>query len=384
MINIDRHIEILLLDNNCVIVPGLGGFMTHHCPARYCADTQSFIPPSRQLGFNAQLKINDSLLAQSYIEAYDISYPEALRRIEEETAELLQVLENSGSCELNDIGVLRLNNEGNIEFEPCEAGILTPELYGLNTVDILPLQELNAEQIRPIINNKPNSSNQNHQTSDEEFETTANETVADIISAPTPEPEPELSVASDDERTIRISSFRHVASIAAAIAVLLICSMPFGKMTQPQTSEIHMDSGSLYRMLSKDMCFAENVDDSTPLEIDVEEETNEKDDIQGQNEAEHSTASVQASASVKPMESQPKHYFSIVLASRVTRTNAEAFVTKLAKAGLERCKVVDRPDGSVKVIYGNYKSKSEANADLSALRQSAEAFAEGWIMEFDK
>ena len=42
MIELDRHIEILLLSNDCVIVPGLGGFMTHHVEARYDEDDQMF------------------------------------------------------------------------------------------------------------------------------------------------------------------------------------------------------------------------------------------------------------------------------------------------------------------------------------------------------
>lgn len=32
---LERHIEILLLSNDCVIVPGFGGFMAHHVDARY-------------------------------------------------------------------------------------------------------------------------------------------------------------------------------------------------------------------------------------------------------------------------------------------------------------------------------------------------------------
>ena len=136
MIELDRHIEILLLSNDCVIVPGLGGFMTHHVEARYDADDQMFLPPLRTLGFNPQLTMNDSLLVQSYIEAYDISYPEALRRIESEVEELKQHIEAAGCYELNDIGELSLNEEGKYIFSPCEAGILTPELYGLSTFEM--------------------------------------------------------------------------------------------------------------------------------------------------------------------------------------------------------------------------------------------------------
>ena len=140
MIELDRHIEILLLSNDCVIVPGLGGFMTHHVEAHYDADDQMFLPPLRTLGFNPQLTMNDSLLVQSYIEAYDISYPEALRRIESEVEELKQHIETAGYYELNDIGGLSLNEEGKYLFTPCEAGILTPELYGLSSFEITPVE----------------------------------------------------------------------------------------------------------------------------------------------------------------------------------------------------------------------------------------------------
>ena len=69
MIELERHIEVLLLDNDCVIVPDFGGFMAHHVDARYDEADGSFVPPIRTLGFNPQLKINDSLLIHSYIEA---------------------------------------------------------------------------------------------------------------------------------------------------------------------------------------------------------------------------------------------------------------------------------------------------------------------------
>ena len=71
--------------------------MAHHVEARYVEDEQLFLPPLRTLGFNPQLKVNDSLLAQSYIEAYDISYPEALRRIADEVEELKQIMAEQGT-----------------------------------------------------------------------------------------------------------------------------------------------------------------------------------------------------------------------------------------------------------------------------------------------
>ena len=52
MIELVKHIEILLLENDCVIVPGLGGFIAHNRPAQYCTETNEFCPPLRTIGFN--------------------------------------------------------------------------------------------------------------------------------------------------------------------------------------------------------------------------------------------------------------------------------------------------------------------------------------------
>ena len=136
MIELERHIEILLLRNDCVIVPGLGGFIASHIPATYDERDCLFLPPQRTLGFNPKLNINDSLLVQSYTEAYDISYPDAQNRISGEVNELKQIIYNEGSYELCDIGTLYLNNDGNLEFKPCEAGILTPDLYSLSSFEM--------------------------------------------------------------------------------------------------------------------------------------------------------------------------------------------------------------------------------------------------------
>ena len=74
--------------------------------------------------------MNDSLLVQSYVDAYDLSYPEALQQIENEVEEIYQALGEEGVFELNDLGSLSRNSDGNLAFEPFESGILTPLYYG--------------------------------------------------------------------------------------------------------------------------------------------------------------------------------------------------------------------------------------------------------------
>ena len=128
-------------------MPDFGGFVAHHVAARYEADDCIFLPPTRTLGFNPQLRINDSLLVQSYINALDISYPEALRRIEREVDEMKQELNEKGYFTLEDIGTLSINSEGNIQFEPCEAGILSPDFYGLSACVFPTLKDIRKNKL---------------------------------------------------------------------------------------------------------------------------------------------------------------------------------------------------------------------------------------------
>lgn len=366
MIQIDRHIEILLLDNDCVIVPGLGGFMAHHVAAQYCVDTLSFIPPSRQLGFNAQLQINDSLLAQSYIEAYDISYPEALRRIESEVHELLQKIHNEGKCELNDIGVLSLNSEGNIEFTPCEAGILTPELYGLSSVDVPMLSDTQQKtKVSPL-------------TITPQAEPALDNSDKDIAE------DTDDSVDSGRTITIRINTIKHVAATAAVILALFVFSLPFGTSTRPEYKESYMDTGILYRLLPKDIKAPASKktaspiisinDTIVPVAKDTAPATADKEQTVKVQEKNEEATSKEAVAS--------QHFFSIVLASRVTKANAKIFVDQLKEGGFTKAEVVERANGA-KVIYGRFASEEEARQFLNNLRSSAKSFNDGWVMEFN-
>ena len=81
------HIASLLRENDCVIVPGFGGFIAHYAPAQQENEDFVFLPPMRVMGFNPQLRINDGLLAQSYMSVYGFSFPEAVKIIQQQSEE---------------------------------------------------------------------------------------------------------------------------------------------------------------------------------------------------------------------------------------------------------------------------------------------------------
>ena len=346
VIELERHIEILLLSNDCVIVPGFGGFMAHHVDARYDGRDNTFLPPLRTIGFNPQLQINDSLLAQSYVEAYDISYPEALARIESEVAEVRQELETTGKFELSNIGVLYLNESGNYSFEPCEAGILTPELYGLGGFNMLPLSSMETPVTVEVAKNN-------------EVEEKQEESKAKTI-AITP------SVFDDEEEDeqhaefiqIKKSVLRNLAAACIAIVAFFALSTP---LNSPNKQMSKVDTSLLTRIMPKEVT-----------------RQNVAQELSTGNNANSLKLEEKASNALDEKEiKSAEPYYSIVLASRVTKRNAASYVERLQAKGLKDAKVIITAS-NVKVVYGTFDSENEAQVALNKLRHN-EVFSDGWI-----
>ena len=367
VIELERHIEILLLDNDCVIVPDLGGFMAHYSEAHYDDSDQMFLPPSRTLGFNPALKMNDSLLAQSYIEAYDISYPEALKRIEDEVNELRQHIENEGYYELNDIGVLRVNEYGSYEFEPCEAGILTPALYGLSSVEIDPL-----ESIAPaFVETKTRPVKIETATDSETKEEKAREVK---MTSPLYDEDD-----NDDKVHIRVSVLRNIAAAAIAIFAFFLISTPLNNGSHKEMSMLNMNTETLTRILPKTTVQGvAEVKGITAKELNKKEEKAiQKSEVEN---LETSSSSVSENQEVKP-EEQNLPYYTIVLASHVSKKNAAAYVEKLHKAGFNEAQVYSGRS-TTRVIFNQYKSEADAYGALHEMREYTE-FNDAWVYKVE-
>ena len=139
-----KHIEILLLEHDCVVVPQIGGFVTCNAPAKYIEDENLFLPPIRTVGFNERLKADDGLLMRSYVSAYHCTEAEAKKMLGEQIRDLQQELWENGTYDLGSIGVLTQDAQGNVQFSPCQAGTVCPAYYGLDALFFEPLQELAA------------------------------------------------------------------------------------------------------------------------------------------------------------------------------------------------------------------------------------------------
>ncbi len=351
MFNIDRHIEILLLKHDCVIVPGFGGFVAHHVSAQFDEADRTMLPPKTTVGFNQQLTMNDSLLVQSYIETYDYSYPEALRVINDEVTQLRSMIEEYGHFDINSVGRLSLNKDGHYEFEPIPAGILSPILYGLSGVSTTDTATfLNKEE------SAPKKKARTHNI---------------------------YPIAEERERFVRISTSAIRRGMVACIVILMLMVIPLLN----RSVNTHQLMSGIDTSFFTSLVGSGNT--STPEKVEVKnvqkQRTTKTEDTANSEITDNVSVAEKTSCVIeKPItkeaeqvKTETKEQYTVVLAARITQVNADIYVNDLHKRGMKEAKVIGEGK-SRKVVCGSYNSREEAQVAKNKLAAESE-FEYAWV-----
>ena len=233
--------------------------------------------------------------------------------------------------ELNDIGTLRLNEEGNLIFEPCEAGILTPTLYGLSSFEMQPL------------------------AIEEEPETPQTTT---------------LDTESEDDGTIiiKMSWLRNVAAVAAAVVAFLMISAPISNSDTTdvqQSAFIPISTPHVTHHAEEAIVMDTTARQLATSDLSITSET-----------------SVESKEMTTPKEVSATPTYCIVLASQVNRKNATNFIDLLKDQGFNDARLMEGK--FLRVVYGSYASDEEAQQSLKDLRSQSRQFREAWVMKVNQ
>ncbi len=115
--SLQLHIDYLVRRHECVILPGIGAVISTHRSAKFVEETGEMLPPGREFAFNAEIKSNDGLLANSIARRRKISYDEALTEMTSELAALSYQLKEESEVNIGNVGRLVLES-GSIVFKP--------------------------------------------------------------------------------------------------------------------------------------------------------------------------------------------------------------------------------------------------------------------------
>jgi hypothetical protein len=140
----------MFLDYDCVIIPGLGGFVCNGRSAWYDEENEEMVPPSRDVIFNPNLIHNDGLLAQEIMRARDLSYSEAMKHVEEEASFMVRQLTEGKPVEIARVGRLYSGDDGVTRFLPDSELVRVLSSFGHARIPLSKLVEKKEKKVVPI------------------------------------------------------------------------------------------------------------------------------------------------------------------------------------------------------------------------------------------
>lgn len=153
-LQLDNQLYQLLYKNNCVILPGFGGFIGHNKSAEIIGSQGYIRQPHKSFSFNKNLNTNDGLVYNFIAQKLDITYNKAEEICKEFIQHMIVKLYNGESVILHNIGKLYVDIEKNIQFFPNQDENFALSSYGLKNISIHPInyQKKKDEIITPKVN----------------------------------------------------------------------------------------------------------------------------------------------------------------------------------------------------------------------------------------
>ncbi|MBO0929674.1 HU domain-containing protein [Fibrella aquatilis] len=147
---IGDYLKKLLYQYDCLVVPGLGAFLTHAVSASYNERDGLFLPPRRRLAFNEAMRLDDGILT-NYIMFHEQCHREAaLAHIDAFVQEIKQAAQQMGSFSLDGIGLFSLNAENSLQFDPELRHNFLSSAYGMSAVQVQGASVLLAQPVLAV------------------------------------------------------------------------------------------------------------------------------------------------------------------------------------------------------------------------------------------
>lgn len=144
---VEHYIKELLLFQDCVIVPGLGAFVSNYQPAQQSEGKFSnFLPPAKRIVFNQKLKHNDGSLVEFVSRQEMVSYEVARAKVEAYVQSAVKSLNEGNLVVLTGLGVLSTIKNGYIRFDQSNEENLLLDSFGLAQFQVQTIEHKTVER----------------------------------------------------------------------------------------------------------------------------------------------------------------------------------------------------------------------------------------------
>lgn len=142
---LSKMVKELILDDDKVVLPGLGCFVAEIVPAYFSDKGYTINPPYRKLYFRSRPDAGEALI-DFYAKSNDVAYDVAEKIVKDFVAELRTVLMAKKVVVFPGLGRLRATKENNVFFIADEDLDIYPEGFGLEPISLKTHQET-AEEV---------------------------------------------------------------------------------------------------------------------------------------------------------------------------------------------------------------------------------------------
>ena len=253
---LSKMVKELILDNDRVVLPGLGSFVAEIVPSTFSDRGYTINPPYRRLYFRSRPDEGDGLV-RFYAESNKVDLDVAERIIKDFISELKTLLHTRKTVVFPGLGRLRATKENNIFFVANEDLDIYPAGFGLEPISLKTHQEtgeevsaaveglkslLNETETVPVPVQEPTTVPV-HEQATEPVQEPASESELEPETEPEPEvvpvpeavPEPvEVPQQAEETKTNVGKVMLIILCVIAAIAVLLLLALAIAGRVWPE------------------------------------------------------------------------------------------------------------------------------------------------------
>lgn len=129
-----KYIRELILLNECVILPGFGGFETQYSAAKYDNSSKQMLPPTKQVEFRPDFITGSGVLEDHLCKCLNINNDQALLLVNEYVQQLKRNLENNNETLIAGVGLFTKGLGNTLNFSPFQEENYLVDSFGLEAL----------------------------------------------------------------------------------------------------------------------------------------------------------------------------------------------------------------------------------------------------------
>lgn len=345
--DIAAHIGQLVLEHECVIIPGLGAFLTNYHAAEINHHQHRIQPPTRNLVFNALLNTNDGLLAHHLSQRLDLSYKTSLLLLEVFANYCQRDLAEGKQISFGDLGILDRNAHNNLEFYPNTTVNYNEDAFGLKPIAIKAIERKPDFSLQAPIHKK------------------------------------EIKLPATKVITLNTLALRKIAAVLIPVAILVTAVFYLPTLVQNE----NIQQTSLFSFLdSLRSTGSDKKGDNATTDFETKNAEVAGVTVEYQL-AEESVLAEDANMEIVPEASEfivqdeieiPKGQFHIICGSFSEKARAEALVNHLKEEGFAASIAGQSKYGTYRVSMQSFATSKDANKQINWVRHQGYDMA--WIL----